>query len=207
MSSSYAEITAQLRAAYDGSAAERNAAVKEAWKLVAREQFLQRLLAAGKTTLIEIGAGTGQDSAFFAEHGLRVVATDLSPAMVARCRDKGLEAYVMEVLNLSFAPQSFDAGFACNSLLHVPNAELPAALAEIHRVLLPQALLYVGVYGGEDSEGVRADDWHRPPRFFSFRSAATLRRMVQPCFELLDFHSVPLDGREFHSLTLRRLDP
>jgi SAM-dependent methyltransferase len=34
--------------------------------------------------LLELGAGTGQDSLFFQENGLAVVATDLSPRMVER---------------------------------------------------------------------------------------------------------------------------
>jgi hypothetical protein len=45
---------------------------------------------------------------FFAGHGLQVVATDLSPKMVACCREKGLDARVMDLLHLDFhvvAPQ------------------------------------------------------------------------------------------------------
>lgn len=45
--------------------------------------FLRRLQQANCTRLLEIGAGTGQDSVFFASHGLDVVATDMSAAMVA----------------------------------------------------------------------------------------------------------------------------
>ena len=52
------------------------------------------------TRLLEIGSGTGQDSVFFASHGLDVVATDMSAAMVARCRDKGLVARVMDFSQL-----------------------------------------------------------------------------------------------------------
>jgi hypothetical protein len=35
--------------------------------------------------LFEIGAGAGHDSKYFSDHGLTVVATDLSPKMVAMC--------------------------------------------------------------------------------------------------------------------------
>lgn len=78
--------------AYDSAADRRDEQVKQPWKLAEREQFLGRLRAEQCTRLLEIGAGTGQDSAFFAGHGLEVVATDMSPEMVARCRDKGLDA-------------------------------------------------------------------------------------------------------------------
>jgi SAM-dependent methyltransferase len=35
--------------------------------------------------LLEIGAGTGQDGAYFQAEGLAVVAADLSPVMVEHC--------------------------------------------------------------------------------------------------------------------------
>lgn len=56
---------------------------------------------------------------------LQVVATDLSPAMVGFCRQKGLDAHVMDFLHLDFPAGSFDAVYALNCLLHVPNADLP----------------------------------------------------------------------------------
>ena len=90
---------------------------------------------------------------FFASHGLDVVATDMSSAMVARCRDKGLDARVMDFSQLDFPPESFDAVHAMNRLLHVPNAELPAVLNSIARVLRPGGLFFLGVYSAaEESE-------------------------------------------------------
>lgn len=200
----YADLIHDLRSAYDRTAAERDLYEKEEWKLVERRRFLDRLRQERKSRLLEVGAGTGQDSIFFQENGLAVVATDPSPGMVERCRMKGLEAYVMDVQGLSFPPESFDAAFALNCLLHVPNAEMDAALEAIQVPLAPGALLYVGVYGGADVEGVLADDWHEPKRFFSFRSNENLVRMVEPRFEIVDFHVVPTGKRLFQALTLRR---
>jgi SAM-dependent methyltransferase len=201
---SYDEIVASLRSAYDRSASERDLGHKEEWKVAERSAFLGRLHAEGSTQLIEIGAGTGQDSVFFQENGLRVVATDISAEMVARCRAKGVEAHVMDVVNLSFPSAAFDAGYAFNSLLHVPNTDLAAAFLALRRVLSPGALLYLGMYGGEAFEGVRADDWHDPPRFFSLRTDQQLLGSVRPHFELVDFHVVMDAGVRFQALTLRR---
>lgn len=100
----YQHVIESLRAAYSlESAAQRDTSEKEDWKLVERQQFLALLQQEGKTTLLEIGAGTGKDSLFFQQNGLRVVCTDLSPAMIALCREKGLEAYVV----LSFSDKSW----------------------------------------------------------------------------------------------------
>jgi len=201
----YADVLARLRSAYDAGAADRDTQAKSAWKVAERRAFLERLRSEGKTRLLELGAGTGQDSLFFQEQGLDVVATDASPRMVAKCSEKGLEAHVMDFMSLSFAPESFPAAYALNCLLHVPNADMPAALGAIRAVLEPGALLYIGVYGGDSFEGVKPNDSHDPPRFFSIRTDDELLQMIAPYFEAVDFHVVEneSDGR-FQALTVRR---
>lgn len=111
----------------------------------------------------------------------------------------------MDFLNLAFPPRSFDAGYALNSLLHVPNTHLEPVFRSIHRVLAPGALLYLGMYGGDDFEGYKEKDSHQPQRFFSFRSDDTLLRNVEKHFELVEFHVVEEEGMRFQLLTVRRL--
>lgn len=201
----YDEVRQNLRLSYDGAADRRDQKAKHGWKLAERTAFLRRLQAEDRTRLLEIGAGTGQDSAFFAEHGLTVVATDLSAEMVARCRQKGLDARVMDFSRLEFAADEFDAVHAMNCLLHVPNANLPVVLAEIARVLRPGGLFFLGVYGGSESEGPADDDDHVPARFFSWRSDEQILQFASRRFELVDFHvAEPGTDRRFQSLTLRR---
>jgi SAM-dependent methyltransferase len=207
MASRYEDVLDPLRTAYDRAAAARDelSANKSPWKVAERDSFLQRLRSGGSRALLEIGAGTGQDSLFFKEHGLTVVAVDLSAEMVERCRVKGLDARVADFLHMDFPRGSFDAVYAFNCLLHVPNADLPAVLAEIRRLLRAGGLLFIGVYGGDSHEGIADDDDHVPPRFFSSRSDDELRAFVGPLFEIVDFHTVPLQRAGFHfqSLTVR----
>jgi SAM-dependent methyltransferase len=200
----YQDLLGSLRAAYDGRAAWRDQREKEPWKLAERDLFLGRLLDDGGGRLLEIGAGPGHDSAFFAGHGLQVVATDLSPAMVAFCRRKGLEAHVMDFLHLDFPPGSFDAVYALNCLLHVPNADLPGVLAVIRALLRPGGWLYLGVYGGNGGEGTSGDDLHEPARFFSWRTDEQIRGFAAAQFSVFDFHVIEPGRAHFQSLTLRR---
>lgn len=200
----YEDVVDSLRAAYDGGVEQRERKEKAPWKLAERAAFLARVRDAGGVRLLELGPGTGQDSLFFLEHGLAVVAADLSPAMVERCRAKGIDAHVMDFLHLDFPPESFDAVYALNCLLHVPNADLPAVLAGIRSVLRPGGLFFLGVYGGRGDEGVMADDSLDPPRFFSWRTDEQIQRYASRSFDLVDFHVVPLDDLHFQSLTLRR---
>jgi len=187
----YQQIRANLRRAYDAAADQRDRRGKQPWKLAERAAFLRRLQRANCTRMLEIGAGTGQDSVFFASHGLDVVATDLSPAMVARCRDKGLDARVMDFSRLDFPAGSFDAVYAMNCLLHVPNADLPAVLASIASVLRPGGLFFLGVYGGseEAKEGLAESDDHVPARFFSWRADRQIVEFAGASFDVVDFTS------------------
>lgn len=200
----YDDLLASLRTSYDGGAATRDSAEKGGWKLAERTAFLERLRAAGARRLLEVGAGTGQDSAYFLAAGLEVQATDVSPEMVERCRAKGIDAQVMDFLHLDFPASSFDAVYAMNCLLHVPNADLPRVLSAIAGLLRPGGLFFLGVYGGKSGEGVADWDSHVPPRFFSWRSDEQIQAYARHAFEIVDFHVVGEDDYRFQSLTLRR---
>ena len=201
----YEELLGNLRAAYDRGAEFRENLTKQPWKLSERSAFLALLQSEGARRLLEVGAGTGQDSSFFASQGLSVVATDLSPAMVSYCRAKGLDARVVDVLALDFEPASFDAVYSVNCLLHVPNVDLPRALSTIATVLRPGGLFYLGLWGGDGTEGILERDQHVPKRFFSFRTDAQIQSYVTSFFEVVDFHLVSTgDVEPYQSLTLRR---
>ncbi|MFD2357331.1 class I SAM-dependent methyltransferase [Nonomuraea ferruginea] len=207
MSVRYDEVIGLLREAYDGGAEQRDAATKSAWKLAEREAFLGWLKGHGCRRLLEVGAGTGQDSAYFQENGLDVVAVDLSPAMVALCREKGVEAHAMDFLSLDFEPGSFDAVYALNCLLHVPDGDLPSGAGrDPHGDAARWAVLSRCVRwgGGLTGESTFEQDDHYPPRFFSFRDDERLQEYARECFEIVDFHVVGTHGWRFQSLTLRR---
>jgi SAM-dependent methyltransferase len=197
-----------LRVAYDRAVCERDGKVKAPWKLEERGRFLSMLRAEGKRTLLEIGAGTGQDGLFFQENGLQVTCTDLSPENVRRCQEKGLRAHVAEFRDLGVPAASFDAAYAVNCLLHVPRAELQATLESVREALRPGGLFCWGQYGGRDSEGVYEGDHYRPKRFFSFLTDEGIQVVARACFEVVQWRRVQLEGEEgglhFQSLVVRR---
>ena len=96
----------------------------------------------------------------------------------------------MDFLHLDFPDESFDAVFAMNCLLHVPQSELQIVLQSIRRPLKPRGLFYWGQYGGIAREGVREDDHYVPQRFFSSLPDDVIQAEARKAFELLDFHTV-----------------
>lgn len=201
------ELRSTLRESYNRKAQDRDRATIQAWKVEERLSFLRLLQQQHTRTLLELGAGTGKDGKFFQDHGLAVTCIDLSPAMVALCRQKGLTASVMDVGDLQFPASSFEAVYALNCLLHLPKNELPTVLQAIATVLTPTGLLYIGVYGGYDQEGIWPEDAYEPRRFFAFYSDEHLQQVVTQVFDLLSFKRIPLGGESgalhFQSLILR----
>jgi SAM-dependent methyltransferase len=201
------EIRIDLRKAYDRQAPDRDAADITEWKIKERADFLTLLKKEGKSTLLEIGSGPGRDGLFFLKNGLKVTCIDLSPENINLCREKGLTAYVMDMSNMFFPDNSFDAAYSLNSLLHLSKAELPGILKDIHYILRPGGLFYFGVYGGNDFEGVRVNDWADPPRFFSFYTDDDLCQVVGEIFDILEFRRIMYQedvDHHFQSLFLKK---
>lgn len=206
----YDDILSTLRQAYDNHAGQRDAAGLADWKMAERAEFIALLRAEGKQSVLEIGAGPGHFGAYFRDQGFDVTCTDLSPEMVALCRAKGLQAYVMDFLSLDFPAASFDAVFALNCLLHVPSSDLDRVLANIQRLLRPGGLFFYGVYGGYSFEGIWPDDQHEPHRYFVFYPDDELRQRVSARFDEVSFRAIPLEHdseSHFQSLILRPKGP
>jgi len=201
------EVSASLRTAYNRKVEERADRPLEAWKITERAHFLALLQQEDKQNMLEIGAGTGRDSLFFQENGLITTCTDLSPEMVKYCRGRGLNAYVMDFTQLAFPPASFDAVYALNCLLHVPKVDFPDILQNIHALLRPTGLFFLGQYGGVDQEGVWAGDHYEPKRFFARYLDEQIRALVSEVFEIIYFKRVLLTDEStghFQSMILRK---
>ena len=201
-------IKASLIHTYNNYAEERSSKNElEPWKVEARAAFLQTLQNNNSVNLLEIGAGPGRDSLFFKRQGIHVKCTDLSPEMVRICKERGLDAHVMDYYDLDFSDGAFDAVYAMNCLLHVPKDQIRAVLGEIRRVLKPQGLFYLGVYGGQDSEGIWEKDIYEPKRYFSFFTDERMKELVEEYYHIEAFHAVKYqpEGLHFQSMVLRKM--
>jgi SAM-dependent methyltransferase len=91
-------------------------------------------------TVLELGAGLGEASVWFATQGARVITTDLSGGMlrlvrrVAALHETSVETVQMDGAVLALPDASVDIVYGANVLHHV---DTPKALREVHRVLKP----------------------------------------------------------------------
>jgi SAM-dependent methyltransferase len=169
----------ELAAWYDGEVARRAGRDLAGQRTAARDRFAAQLTAEGRRTVVEIGCGPGHDGAAFTASGLAWSGVDLASASVEHCRSRGLDAHVAPVHALPFADGAFAAGWSMSVLMHVADADVHDALAELVRVLEPGAPLAMGTWGAAvAAEGPIAVDGGAP-RFFSLRTDDRWRAAVE----------------------------
>lgn len=199
------DIRSNIIRAYDSDAPRRVEAKQQLWKQKERRVFLSYLQSEKKRTLLDVGAGTGNDSLYFKKHGLRVTATDISPEHIRYCKKRGLRAILLDMYDLHKLQRKYDAVYSMSSLVHIPKKDLRRVLRKIKRLLNPGGLFYLGMYGGVDVEGVYEKDHCRPKRFFSLHKTPDLLVIVQEYFNLEYFKNlVPFKDGVFQSMILRR---
>ena len=186
-------IFQDLKLSYDRKADTRDKYLASDWKKDLRWKLLEILNSEEKTTLIDIGAGTGIHAKFFLDQGLDVTCIDLSPTHVQKCLEKGLKSSVLNVLELNSLDQKYDCAFALNSLLHIPTLQLPTALSNISIILKPDGLFFWGQHGGEYREGIYQDDHHDPKRFFSLLNDDQMQDFASRFFISEKFDTIILD--------------
>ena len=198
------DFKANLRDYYNIDAERRNVREKTDWKIRQRDEYLDLVKSEDKSSLLELGAGSGQDSEYFMSHGLTVTAVDLSPKMVEMCRARNIDAYEMDFYNLSALGKTFDCIWAMNSLLHVPKSDLPDVLRGIKSVMNDDGLFYMGVYGGEDKEEHFVNDFCDTPRYFALYTMETLKPILADVFEIVLFEEIPVGNDEYHQSIIMR---
>ena len=110
-----------------------------------RDIFFEELVPRPWGRTLEIGCGEGRVSRDLAERGYHVTAVDSSPTLVtyARALDSRAEYVVADAAALPFPDATFACVVAYNSLMDV--ADMPKAVAEASRVLIPEGRLCICV--------------------------------------------------------------
>ncbi len=114
--------------------------------------FAGYVRAAGDLPVADVGCGPGRVTAYLAGRGVTAFGIDLSPGMieVARASHPGLRFEVGSMLALDLPDGSVGGVLAWYSTIHVPDEQLPRALAEFRRVLVPGGQLLLAFQAGDE---------------------------------------------------------
>ena len=198
-------FTDTLVEVYEKYAHERASYSPDEFKVEERSEFLKFLRGERRKTLLEIGCGPGQDAQFFQAQGFRVLAVDNTPMMVKLTTEKGIPAQVLDCYNLDEITEHFDAIYTMNCLLHIPKRDFDQVLRLISERLNKNGLMYLGIWGDQNFEGIWEQDKYEPKRFFSFWKTEALLEVLQRSFRLEYYRRLePHEGRIFNSFILRK---
>ncbi|WP_326695460.1 methyltransferase domain-containing protein [Streptomyces sp. NBC_01267] len=108
--------------------------------------FAEFVRASGNGRVADLGCGPGHITAHLAELGLTTFGVDTSSAMVELARQAypGLRFDLGSMAALDIADGVLGGVLSRWSIIHTPPQELPAILAEFHRVLAPGGHLLIG---------------------------------------------------------------
>jgi SAM-dependent methyltransferase len=114
------------------------------------DRFTQLLPDGG--SVLDLGCGSGRDSAYFISQGFDVTALDGSKEL---CHLASIHIG-QEVLNLKFSEIDFDEVFdgiwANASLLHVPRIEMESVLSKVIKSMKVDGILYMSFRYGDGEE-------------------------------------------------------
>ncbi len=112
-----------------------------------RYRTIRPLLFAGLSgRLLDVGVGTGRNMPFYPP-AAKMVGIDISPKMLARAERRRatlgarVELRRMDVTRLDLPDGSFDAAIATFVFCVLPDADQPAALRELARVVKPGGVI------------------------------------------------------------------
>jgi ubiquinone/menaquinone biosynthesis C-methylase UbiE len=115
--------------------------------------FADQVRAAGGGPVADVGCGPGRITAHLRDLGVDAFGIDLSPAMieVARRQHAGIRFEVGSMTDLDLADASVAGLVAWYSLIHIPDDQIDAVLAQFRRVLRPGGPLLLTFHVGDES--------------------------------------------------------
>lgn len=136
--------------------------------------------------ILDLGSGPGNHSQYFKTRGLEVLCADISEEMVRLCREKGLDAEIMDMRHLDLPNESFDGVWSYASLLHIDRHEAPNVVSEIERILKPGGALGLAVKEGEGEGFEENYKYPDTKRWFVYYKDEEIRQLFRN-FEIISF--------------------
>ena len=135
--------------------------LKELWV-----KFINALLG---DKVLDLGCGSGRDTKYFLEVGLKVTAVDGSEELCKRASDYlGIPVYHMLFQELDLVDE-YNGIWACSSILHLPKDELRTVFYKMVRALKSSGIIYTSFKYGE-FEGERNGRYFTDFTIESFRT-------------------------------------
>jgi len=201
-------IERQLRDYYEAEATARSRPEPGPRRRAIREEFAGRLVAEGRRSVLDLGAGPGGDHEPFTAAGVAYRGIDLAVENGVLAASLGRIVVPASLFDLPFATESFAAGWSMSTLQHVPDERIDDALAEFARVIEPGAPVTIGLWGGRDEiiESESSTSGIQLPRHFTLRTHDRIAAILQGHLDVERTETFPAGPSdwEYHVATATR---
>ena len=123
-----------------------------------RAEFIELLHAEGRPTVVDFGAGPGQDGDGFEEAGIAYVGLDLAHGNGVLAAERGIVTIQGSIVAVPFGPASFAAAWSMSTLMHLDEADASTAVASMAASLTPGAPFLLGMWGCEEEASLMQSD-------------------------------------------------
>ena len=139
-----------------------------------------KLLQSKDATILDIGCGSGKDAQRLVDMGYKVTGIDLSEGLLEKARQlhPGIDLRKMDMRQLDFDNEAFDAIWCNATLLHLNDEDIRLTLKEISRVLKLGGVLAVSFKEGSGSKEVLETFSTDLVRFYTFQTIESLNTLL-----------------------------
>ena len=168
------------------------------------DEFLKRL--SPRSRILDIGSGSGNHAFYFKENNHDVLCIDISEQMIKRCREKGLNAQLMDFEKLTFQENTFDGVCAYTSLLHTTKKNIKNILNKIFKILKPGGVFFLGMKAGnEEGFVINGEKYPGAKRWFSLYTDHELRRYFNDNLKIEFFSKTNVNEKTFLNYIIRKI--
>lgn len=154
--------------------------------------------------ILDVGCGVGTHSLYFRQLGYAPLSIDISPMIIKICKDRGLNAMVMDLEKLDFEKSSFDAVWAHTSLLHLPKEKLPRVLTKLLDLLSSDGKIFIALRQGKSEGYEKYHDIADSDRWFAYYEKKEFDSLIPKGVEIMRYKQIFFKGRSFLNYHLRK---
>jgi len=134
-----------------------------------------------KSSILDLGCGSGRDSKIFADKGYKVVGIDLSKNMIKAAKKlvKNADFKVMGMMKINFKNNSFDGIWANAAFCHISKKAIPKAIKEARRVLKKNGIFYLSLKEGKEELLIPDERYGNVEKFWSLFKKREIEEMIK----------------------------
>lgn len=149
---------ADLEEYYEKEAKLRKRGKPREQRVRLQDTFIELLHAERRSSVVDFGAGPGQDGDRFEAADVHYVGLDQAHGNGVLAAERDIVTIQGSITAAPFRAAAFDAGWSMSTLMHLDEADAAVAVAQMAATLRPGAPFLLGMWGCEAEDSVRQSD-------------------------------------------------